>query len=46
MTYDGSFNGAVANIDMSRGQHLIVVWSGGAIGDVATLSLTGTRRTQ
>lgn len=40
-TYDGSRDESDCDIDMSRGQHLYVVWTGGQAGDVATLSLTG-----
>lgn len=40
-TYDGSKDASDADIDLSRGQHIIAVWSGGQAGDTATLSLTG-----
>lgn len=40
-TYDGSRDESDCDIDMSRGQHLIAVWSGGQVNDTATLSVTG-----
>lgn len=40
-TYDGSKNASDVDIDMSRGQHLIAVWTGGQAGDTAHLSVSG-----
>lgn len=40
-TYDGSRDESDCDIDMSRGQHLIAVWTGGQAGDEAHLSVTG-----
>lgn len=40
-TYDGSRDSSDCDIDVRRGQHLIAVWTGGQVGDIATLSLTG-----
>ena len=40
-TYDGSDDESDCDIDVSRGQHLVAVWTGGQVGDTATLSLTG-----
>jgi hypothetical protein len=44
LDYDGSFNTAVGtNVVVRRGSHLIAVWTGGAAGDVATLTVTGIK---
>ena len=43
-TYDGSKDATEADIDLSRGQHLIAVWTGGQAGDTATLSVSGWKR--
>lgn len=40
-TYDGSFDFSECDLDLSRGQSLIAVWSGGQAGDVMELSVTG-----
>jgi len=40
-TYDGSRDESDCDIDVVRGQHLLAVWTGGQVGDTATLSLTG-----
>jgi len=40
-TYDGSRDESDCDVDLVRGQHLIAVWSGGQLNDVATLSVTG-----
>lgn len=40
-TYDGSRDETECDVDMGRGQHLIAVWTGGKVGDVASLSVTG-----
>lgn len=41
-SYDGSFGSAHGSINVARGQFLTVTWSGGASGDVASISVTGT----
>lgn len=44
LTYDGSFNqGVVRNLDVRRGSRLIGLWLNGQAGDVATLTVTGTK---
>lgn len=43
VTYDGSFDQGPCDIAMIRGQQLIAVWTGGTVGDVATLILSGTK---
>lgn len=43
VSYDGSFGQANGDQDLSRGQHLIAVWTGGAPGDRATLTANGER---
>lgn len=43
LDYDGSFNQGACNLDVSRGQNLIAVWTGGQAGDIATLTVTGTQ---
>lgn len=44
LTYDGSFSqGRASNLRLSRGSRLITVWSGGAAGDVATMTVTGEK---
>ncbi|MBW5252042.1 hypothetical protein JGS39_24085 [Streptomyces sp. P01-B04] len=42
-TYDGSANSCDVNFDISQGTEIIAVWTGGNPGDVATLSVYGTR---
>lgn len=42
--YDGSFNQGAADINLTRGQTLIAVWTGGTVGDVATLVVSGTKQ--
>jgi hypothetical protein len=45
LTYDGSFNAAAgSDFPLQRGQRLIVEWSGGQVGDTATVSVTGTMK--
>lgn len=44
LTYDGSFTTAQADEEISRGQNLVFVWTGGQLGDVATVTLSGTMR--
>lgn len=43
VTYDASFNSANAKLKLQRGQELIFIWADGQIGDIATVSLTGTQ---
>lgn len=46
ITYDGSFGAASANrLRLIRGQQLYVVWSSGQSGDVASVTVVGTRST-
>jgi len=44
--YDGSFNQGGCDIVMRQGQRLIAVWTGGLLGDVATIVVSGTRGEQ
>lgn len=44
VSYDGSFDQGPCEIGMVRGQKLIAVWTGGTVGDVATLVLSGTKQ--
>jgi hypothetical protein len=44
VTYDGSFNQGGCDITLIRGQSLIAVWTGGTVGDIATLVLSGTKQ--
>lgn len=44
VSYDGSFDQGPCDIAMIRGQKLIAVWTGGTVGDVATLILSGTKQ--
>lgn len=47
ITYDASFGQAAAgSLKLSRGQVLIAVWSGGQVGDVASITVIGTRGNQ
>lgn len=43
LDYDGSFNEAGGNLTITRGSYLIAVWAGGQAGDVATLTVSGTK---
>lgn len=43
LTYDGSFASGRAEITLVRGQELIVQWTGGQVGDVASLTVTGEK---
>jgi hypothetical protein len=45
ITYDGSWDSAASSLRITRGQALIATWSGGAPGDQATITVTGTRGT-
>jgi hypothetical protein len=42
-TYDGSADATDVNFDLTQGTEIIAVWTGGNPGDVATLSVYGTR---
>jgi len=42
-TYDGSADSTDVNFDITQGVDIIAVWTGGNPGDVATLSVFGTR---
>lgn len=44
LSYDGSFTQAAGRCRLTRGQRLIAVWTGGQIGDIAYLTLTGTKK--
>lgn len=47
ITYDASFGQASADgLKLGRGQKLIAVFSGGQVGDVASLTVVGTKSTQ
>lgn len=39
--FDGSFGPFTGEQILTRGQHIIAVWTGGQAGDVATLTLNG-----
>lgn len=43
LTYDGSFDQGAADITLTRGQQLIVTWTGGKPGDIATVTVTGEK---
>lgn len=43
LTYDGSADSSDVNFDVMQGTEIIAVWTGGNPGDVATLSVYGTR---
>jgi hypothetical protein len=44
MTYDGSFTPSRrADVKLIRGQQLIIVWTGGQVGDVASVTLSGEK---
>jgi hypothetical protein len=40
---DGSFGQFVGDQTLSRGQHIIAVWSGGQAGDQATVTVNGEK---
>jgi len=47
ITYDASFGQAAADgLRLGRGQKLIAVFSGGQSGDIASLTVVGTKSTQ
>lgn len=43
LTSNGSWKTASCDQMLSRGQHIIAVWTGGQAGDVATMTLSGTK---
>lgn len=45
LTYDGSFNQATSagGIVVNRGDSLIIQWTGGQAGDIATATITGEK---
>jgi hypothetical protein len=43
LTYDGSADSTDVNFDITQGVEIIAVWTGGNPGNVATLSVYGTR---
>lgn len=43
ITYDGSFAPGRCNFGIARGQTVIVVWSGGQVGDEASVTITGEK---
>lgn len=43
LNYDGSFAQATGEVTLSRGSHLIAVWTGGQAGDIATFTVTGEK---
>lgn len=43
LRYDGSFGQASGSQELVRGQHIIAVWTGGQVGDLATLTINGER---
>lgn len=45
VTYDGSRDASDVDVQLQRGQHLIAVWTGGQLGDVASLSVSGWKDT-
>lgn len=45
LTYDGSFASGRCDLTLVRGQVLIARWTGGQLGDVAELTLTGEKIT-
>jgi hypothetical protein len=42
-TYDGSADSTDVNFDITQGVQIIAVWTDGNPGDIATLSVYGTR---
>ena len=43
LSYDGSFGQASGDQQLSRGSHIIAVWSGGQSGDRATMTVNGEK---
>lgn len=43
VSYDGSFDQGAASEPLKRGEYLTVTWSGGQAGDVATVTVSGSK---
>jgi hypothetical protein len=43
LSYDGSFAQGATNLTIVRGQNLICTWTSGQSGDVASMTVTGTK---
>lgn len=43
LSYDGSFDQGPANEPLNRGDYLTTTWTGGLPGDVATVTMNGTK---
>lgn len=43
LTYDGSFSQGRCDLTITRGQVVIVQWTGGQAGDIASCTVTGER---
>lgn len=43
LSYDGSFGQAAGDQLLTRGQHIIAVWTGGQSGDRATITVNGEK---
>lgn len=43
IAYDGSFKNFGGRVRVVRGQALVAVWTGGTAGDLAFLTVTGTK---
>lgn len=43
LSYDGSFAQGRCDLQVSRGQSLIVKWVGGQAGDIASVTVTGEK---
>lgn len=43
VSYDGSYGPFSGDLTMSRGQHIIAVWTGGQAGDRATMTINGEK---
>lgn len=45
VTYDGSFSqGMCTDLIVNKGSELTAIWSGGQVGDNATLTITGSQQ--
>ncbi len=43
LSYDGSFDQGAASESLKAGEYLTATWAGGQAGDVATLTVNGTK---
>jgi hypothetical protein len=43
LTYDGSFSQAAGQLTIVGSDSIICVWTGGQVGDTATMTITGTK---